>query len=68
MKDLLRIEEIAAKLNIPETLYERRSPVTAKIGLDLLNGLPGREDDPGKLILVTATTPTVSGEGRRLLR
>jgi formate--tetrahydrofolate ligase len=64
LKELLRIEAIASKLNLPESLYERRSPVTAKLSLDLLSGLPGRESAPGKLILVTATTPTVSGEGK----
>jgi formate--tetrahydrofolate ligase len=61
-KHLLPIESIAAKLDLPETLYERRSAVSAKLSLDLL-------DDPafqrnGKMILVTATTPTVSGEGK----
>lgn len=64
LKELLRIESIAAKLNLPEALYERRSAVTAKLSLDLLNGLPGRDSGLGKLILVTATTPTVSGEGK----
>jgi formate--tetrahydrofolate ligase len=64
LKDLLRIEAIASKLQLPESLYERRSAVTAKLSLDLLNGLPGRDATPGKLILVTATTPTVSGEGK----
>ncbi len=61
-KNLLPIEAIAAKLDLPEALYEKRSPVSAKLSLALL-------DDPrfhrnGKLILVTATTPTVSGEGK----
>ena len=64
MKDILRIEAVAAKLDLPENLYERRSPVTAKLSLDLLHGLPGRSALPGKMILVTATTPTVSGEGK----
>ena len=64
MKNLLRIEEIAAKLELPKSSYEQRSPVTAKLSLDLLNGLPGRPRQPGKMILVTATTPTVSGEGK----
>ncbi len=64
MKQLLPIEAIAAKLNLPESMYERRSPVTAKLCLNLLQGLPGRDAKPGKLILVTATTPTVSGEGK----
>ncbi len=64
MKDLLPIETIAAKLNLPESLYERRGPVSAKLSLHLLSGLPGRDAERGKLILVTATTPTVSGEGK----
>ncbi len=59
---LLPIEVIAAKLDLPEDLYERRSPVSAKLSLDLL-GDP-RFNRQGKLILVTATTPTVSGEGK----
>ena len=65
-KNLLPIEAVAAKLGLPADsnppLYEKRSPVSAKLNLALL-------DDPrfharGKLILVTATTPTVSGEGK----
>jgi formate--tetrahydrofolate ligase len=59
---LLPIETIAAKLDLPETLYERRSAVSAKLSLDLLQD--SRFDRRGKLILVTATTPTVSGEGK----
>ncbi len=59
---LLPIEVIAAKLNLPETLYEKRSPVSAKLSLDLLDD--ARFNRSGKLILVTATTPTVSGEGK----
>jgi formate--tetrahydrofolate ligase len=58
-KNLLPIEAIAAKLNLPEALYERRSPISAKLSLDLLQG-----ERRGKLILVTATTPTTSGEGK----
>ena len=64
MKQLLPIAAIASKLNLPESLYERRGSVTAKLSLDLLKGLPGRDERPGRLILVTATTPTVSGEGK----
>ena len=61
-KNLLPIETIAAKLNLPESLFERRSAVSAKMSLDLLHSpqFPLR----GRLILVTATTPTVSGEGK----
>ena len=61
-KNLLPIETIAAKLNLPDSLYEKRSPVSAKLSLDLLNH--SSLDRHGKLILVTATTPTVSGEGK----
>ncbi len=61
-KNLLPIEAIAAKLDLPDALYERRSPVSAKLSLDLLNDARFHSD--GKLILVTATTPTISGEGK----
>jgi formate--tetrahydrofolate ligase len=62
-KNLLPIEAVAAKLNLPDTMYERRSPISAKLSLDLLNGSL-RDGRRGKMILVTATTPTVSGEGK----
>jgi formate--tetrahydrofolate ligase len=62
-KNLLPIEAIAAKLNLPDHSYERRSPISAKLSLDLLKNSP-RGDRRGKLILVTATTPTASGEGK----
>ncbi len=61
-KNLLPIETIAAKLDLPEDLYEKRSPVSAKLSLDLLSD--AGFESKGKLILVTATTPTVSGEGK----
>jgi formate--tetrahydrofolate ligase len=61
-KNLLPIEAIAARLDLPEDLYEKRSPVSAKLSLDLLED--ARFNRGGKLILVTATTPTVSGEGK----
>ena len=63
-KTLLPIEEVAAKLGLPDELYERRSKVSAKLSLDVLKEavFPARND--GKLILVTATTPTASGEGK----
>ena len=61
-KNLLPIEAIAAKLNLPQDLYEKRSPVSAKLSLDLLED--ARFNRGGKLVLVTATTPTVSGEGK----
>jgi formate--tetrahydrofolate ligase len=61
-KNLLPIEAIAAKLDLPDDLYEKRSPVSGKLNLELLKD--GRFKRAGKLILVTATTPTVSGEGK----
>jgi formate--tetrahydrofolate ligase len=61
-KDLLPIEAIAAKLDLPDDLYEKRSPVSGKLSLELLKD--ARFNRGGKLILVTATTPTVSGEGK----
>jgi formate--tetrahydrofolate ligase len=61
-KTLLPIEAIAAKLDLSDSNYEKRSPISAKLSLDLLDdGQPNRN---GKLILVTATTPTASGEGK----
>jgi formate--tetrahydrofolate ligase len=61
-KTLLPIEAIAAKLDLSDSMYEKRSPVSAKVSLDLLtDSHPNRR---GKLILVTATTPTTSGEGK----
>lgn len=69
MKSTLQpIEAIAAKLNLPESAYERRSPISAKLSLKLLQwdaaAQPSAQKQPGKLILVTATTPTTSGEGK----
>ena len=61
-KALLRIQDVARKLEIPDQYFEQLGPLTAKVSLDLLAdpGLKRR----GKLILVTATTPTTSGEGK----
>jgi formate--tetrahydrofolate ligase len=61
-KNLLPIEAIATKLDLPDELYEKRSPVSGKLSLELLKD--ARFNRGGKLILVTATTPTVSGEGK----
>ena len=62
-KNLLPIEAIAAKLHLPEFLIEKRSSVSAKLSLDVLTN-EQVVDRKGKLILVTATTPTTSGEGK----
>ena len=61
-KNLLPIGTVAQKLGVPEQYLEPLGPYGAKLKLNLLTdaNLPRR----GKLILVTATTPTVSGEGK----
>jgi formate--tetrahydrofolate ligase len=55
------IADVARDLGIPEELLEPYGRYTAKIRLDLLDHVPTRR---GKLILITAITPTTSGEGK----
>jgi len=59
---LVPIEAIARQLNLPESYFEPIGRYGAKLKLDILAdpAFPPR----GKLILVTATTPTASGEGK----
>ena len=54
------ITEIAAKAGIPEDNLEQYGKYKAKVDLSLLNS--NKKD--GKLILVTAITPTPAGEGK----
>jgi formate--tetrahydrofolate ligase len=56
------IAEIAAKLDIPGADILQYGPHKAKISFDFIKSLEGRPD--GKLILVTAITPTPAGEGK----
>ena len=56
------IEAIGAKLGIPAEALSRYGHYKAKVSLDYVAGLKGRPD--GKLILVTAITPTPAGEGK----
>jgi formate--tetrahydrofolate ligase len=56
------IEEIGQKLGIPGDALLRYGPYKAKIGLDYAESLKNQKD--GKLILVTAITPTPAGEGK----
>ena len=56
------IGEIAAKLGLPEDSLEPYGRTKAKIALDRVPGLADKPD--GKLILVTAMTPTPAGEGK----
>ena len=62
---LLPISEIARKLKLSDEYLEPCSSYGAKLRLELLAdpGLPRR----GKLILVTATTPTKTGEGKTVV-
>ncbi|BDU73815.1 formate--tetrahydrofolate ligase [Mesoterricola silvestris] len=59
---MLPIGEIAARLGIPDSALEPHGRVKAKISLDLYRGL--RAGPQGKLVLVTAITPTPAGEGK----
>ena len=62
---LLPIEQIARKLALSPHQYETLGAYGAKLKLDLLTdpAFPIR----GKFILVTATTPTASGEGKTVV-
>ncbi len=61
-KTLLPIQAVAQKLEIPEKYFEQVGPHGAKVRLELLADPAYKQR--GKLILVTATTPTASGEGK----
>jgi formate--tetrahydrofolate ligase len=56
------IREIADALGIPDQYLEPYGKHTAKLRLELLEGLADRPT--GKLVLVTAITPTSHGEGK----
>ncbi len=60
--DKKKITEIAAKLEIPEDYLELYGNYKAKIDYKLLKDLKNKKD--GKLVLVTAITPTPAGEGK----
>src|SRR5262245_41739886 len=55
------IAHIAQSLGIPDDLLEPYGRYTAKLRLELLDRFPRRR---GKLVLITAITPTTSGEGK----
>src|SRR6187549_3347966 len=59
---MLRIGEIAKKLGIPDEALSPFGHYKAKISLDYIDTLKGKPD--GKLILVTAISPTPAGEGK----
>ena len=56
------IAEIGAKLGIPADALLHYGPYKAKVSFDHIDTLADRPD--GKLILVTAITPTPAGEGK----
>ena len=57
-----RITQVAERLGIPDEALEPYGHYKAKISLEYLDSLKGRHD--GKLILVTAISPTPAGEGK----
>ncbi|MCH8239452.1 MAG: formate--tetrahydrofolate ligase, partial [Proteobacteria bacterium] len=56
------ITEIAGKLGIPDDAVLQHGPYIAKIALPYVERIAQKPD--GKLILVTAITPTPAGEGK----
>ena len=58
----VKVSMIAEKLGIPENSLEPFGHYKAKINMDFIKSLKTKED--GKLILVTAISPTPAGEGK----
>ena len=56
------VDVASERLGIPEDALETYGRYKAKISLDYIAGLKGHTD--GKLILVTAVSPTPAGEGK----
>ena len=59
---MLKITDVAAQLGIPEEDIEMYGRYKAKLSMDLIQRM--EKEQPGKLILVTAITPTPAGEGK----
>ncbi len=57
-----KIQEVAAGLGIPEDALEPYGRYKAKVSLNYVDSLKGKKD--GKLVLVTAISPTPAGEGK----
>jgi len=57
-----RVTEVAAKLGIADEHLEPYGHFKAKVSLDYVDSLKGKPN--GKLILVTAISPTPAGEGK----
>ena len=62
---MLPVKDIADSLEIAEEHLNYYGKYTAKLSLDLLKGPPG--PPRGKLVLVTAITPTSHGEGKTVV-
>ncbi len=60
--NMLRIEEIAAQLNIQEEDWEPYGRYKAKLSLGLFDKLKTKQE--GKVVLVTSINPTPAGEGK----
>jgi formate--tetrahydrofolate ligase len=60
--EMSNIEEIASKVGIAKKDYELYGNYKAKVNYNLLDELKDKKD--GKLILVTAISPTPAGEGK----
>ncbi len=58
------IKDILAKIDVPDesSAFSPMGRHIAKINLEFINGLKNKKD--GKLVLVTAITPTPAGEGK----
>src|SRR3546814_11443193 len=56
------ITEVGEKLGIPADALMQFGPTKAKLSYDYLESIKKNKD--GKLILVTATSPTPAGEGK----
>lgn len=59
---LLPIREVARKLELPDKYFEQIGSESGKVRLELLSDTAFKRR--GKLIVVTATTPTAAGEGK----
>jgi formate--tetrahydrofolate ligase len=59
---MLRVTKVAEKLGIPEEHLVPYGHYKTKVSLDFVDSLAKKKD--GKLILVTAITPTPAGEGK----
>ncbi len=57
-----KIQEVAAKIGIPEDQLEPYGRYKAKVSLGFVDSLKAKKN--GKLILVTAISPTPAGEGK----